>query len=818
MIRIRCCSLSSFVVGLAIASPSSVTAAPIDFAHQIVPILRTHCGECHTGDAKKGGFSLNTRADLLAGGESGPAVVAGKSGESDLLARITSTDADLQMPPPPAKRVPAEAVALLKAWVDEGLKWEENFSFRPPSYEPPLRPRQVALPPAVDGRTNPIDRILDDYLTDKKLPRPQPIDDATFARRAYLDLVGLLPTATELDAFLADTHADKRARLVDRLLADDMAYAEHWLTFWNDLLRNDYAGTGFITGGRTQISRWLYDALVTNKPYDLLARELIAPPTPDSAGYAAGIKWRGDVSAGQTVEIQFAQSVGQTFLGINLKCASCHDSFIDRWKLDESYGLAAVYATKPLEIHRCDKPVGRQAQAAWLFPELGTIDAAAPQPERLKQLAALLTHKENGRFTRTIVNRFWHRLMGRGIVHPTDSMQSEPWNADLLDFLAADLAEHKYDLKRTLRLIANSQAYQSRVQPTTAGIDDAGYVYAGPRAKRLTAEQFIDAVGQLTGAAPKNFDAPILRGSVDAEAAKTEQLLAQSIVYNLDQFDSALPKHVTFRRVVKFDSPPRQSIGVLSADAATVLFVNGKQAAAVPAGKFSGPIVLTPHLRQGANALLLVVDVPQDGRVAEVLFEARVQRSDAAPLRIATDAEWQFTAAKPDARGRFLNKGAEIAEKELHWQPAALGSSKSLEPARSKELQAALLQGSAGTDRMVRASLLKSNFLLRSLGRPNREQIVSMRPTELTTLEAIDLSNGQILADALAKGGVQIAAEFGSRPDELIRQVFVHALSREPTAAELGAARELLGDKPTPQAVEDLLWAVLMLPEFMLVR
>jgi Protein of unknown function (DUF1553)/Protein of unknown function (DUF1549) len=161
------------------------------------------------------------------------------------------------------------------------------------------------------------------------------------------------------------------------------------------------------------------------------------------------VRWRGDVSAGQTVEIQFAQSVGQTFLGINLKCASCHDSFIDRWKLEESFGLAAIYATRPLEIHRCDKPIGTIATASWLFPELGQIDPQTPQPERLKQLAARMTHPENGRFARTIVNRLWQRLMGRGIVHPTDAMQTEPWNADLLDYLAVHLADHRYDLKQT---------------------------------------------------------------------------------------------------------------------------------------------------------------------------------------------------------------------------------------------------------------------------------------------------------------------------------------------------------------------------------
>ena len=196
----------------------------------------------------------------------------------------------------------------------------------------------------------------------------------------------------------------------------DLAYAEHWLTFWNDLLRNTYTGTGFITGGRKRVTPWLYRSLVDNKPYDQFVRELIAP-TAESEGFIKGIRWRGSVNSSQTTEIQFAQNVTQVFLGINMKCASCHDSFIDRWKLEETYALAAVFAQQPLELHRCDKPLGRFAEPAWMFPELGQIDKEAAQPERLKQLAELMVHPENGRLTRTIANRIWHRLMGRGIVH-----------------------------------------------------------------------------------------------------------------------------------------------------------------------------------------------------------------------------------------------------------------------------------------------------------------------------------------------------------------------------------------------------------------
>src|SRR5205085_10846929 len=140
----------------------------------------------------------------------------------------------------------------------------------------------------------------------------------------------------------------------------------------------DYSGTGYIDGGRKQISGWLYNSLLRNKPYDQFTRELIQP-TPDSEGFIKGIKWRGNVNASQVVELQFAQNVAQVFFGINMKCASCHDSFIDHWKLDDAYALAAVIAERPLEIHRCDKKTGKFAQPRFVFPELGAIDAKAPK-------------------------------------------------------------------------------------------------------------------------------------------------------------------------------------------------------------------------------------------------------------------------------------------------------------------------------------------------------------------------------------------------------------------------------------------------------
>jgi hypothetical protein len=610
---------------------------PIDFAHDIAPVIKARCGECHTNGKYKSSFSLDTRADVL----KKKAVVIGKSAESDLIKRITSSDPDERMPPK-GPRLTAKEVELFKAWIDQGVPWQEGFTFKVSAYVPPLKPRRPTLPAASAGRSHPIDRILDAYYAVHKVTPPAVLDDAAFIRRLYLDVIGLLPAAAELDALFKDTAADKRDRLIRRVLDDKRAYAEHWLTFWNDVLRNDYQGTGYIDGGRKQISAWLYDSLLANKPYEQFVRELISP-TVDSEGFINGIKWRGRVNASQVREVQFAQNVGQVFFGVNIKCASCHDSFIDTWKLDDAYGLAAIIADQPLEIHRCDKPTGRQATPRFLWTELGAIDAKQPRAKRLEQLAGLMTHSDNGRFARTIVNRIWQRLFGRGIVHPVDVMANPPWSADLLDYLAVYFVDQQYDTKKLIEHIVSSRAYQSH----SAVIKEEGvveeYVFHGPEVKRMTAEQFIDAIWMITRAGPAKI---------------------------------------------------------------------------------------------------------------------------AAPVKQPTDAS-----------------------------------------------------GYPAERQFVRAALVNADALMRSLGRPNREQVVTTRGDVLTTLQALDLSNGQILTDTLSRGAANLLkANPQTTPEQLIESIYVKALCRKPTKEEAVTARDLVGKTMTPESVADLLWAVFMLPEFQLVR
>jgi hypothetical protein len=804
------------VLILAFSSGLRAAENEIDFSHDIVPVLRTHCGKCHLGAKKQGGFSMNTRDLLLAGGESGKAAEPGNSAASELIKRLTTDDPDRQMPPE-GPRVPAEKIALLKKWIDAKLPWEPGFAFDKPAYEPPLKPRRPELPPMVAGRDNPVDRIVDAYFAEKQIARPELVDDAGFLRRVSLDLTGLLPEPERLAEFLADSRPNKRELLVQELLADDVPYAEHWLTFWNDLLRNDYTGTGFITGGRKQITKWLYRSLVDNKPFDQLVRELISP-TAESEGFIQGIKWRGEVNSSQTLEVQFAQNISQALLGINMKCASCHDSFIDRWKLDEAYGLAAIYATEPLLIHRCDKPTGVTAQAAWIFPELGNIDPAASQPERLKQLADLMTHAENGRLTRTIVNRLWHRLMGRGIVHPVDAMHTPPWSADLLDYLAVRFADDGYDLRKMLALICSSQIYQARTPAVDPTGDSGPYLFRGPLARRMTAEQFVDAVWQITGAAPAKTDAQVIRGKLavpsDGETSGEETVLRGRWIWGYaDVSQAPAGEKLAFRRKFELAAAPVQAVAVITCDNAYTLYVNGQQVQSDDDWKTVEAVPLESQLKAGQNEIVIAArNAGNKPNAAALYFETRIRFADGTEETIATGDAWEATKTQPDARGKFKTEPED-------WMPAAAVENPGIwQKQVGGALSALVSQSSVFPIRMVRASLVKSDYLMRTLGRPNRDQIVSMRPADLTTLEAIDLANGPILAEYLAQGARRLLQHSENPAGDVIQSIYRFALSRAPTDSESALAREMLGDQPTPERVEDLLWAVLMLPEFQLVR
>jgi mono/diheme cytochrome c family protein len=791
----------------AVFGPSNEAQAE-DFVHEVVPVLKRNCAHCHGGNMEEGGFSLNTREAIVDSG----LVDLDAPEDSYLLELITSDDPDLQMPPPDRPRMSAKEIQVLRRWVEGGLKWEGDFTFAIQAYEPPLRPRQVELPAAIGDRQHPVDRLLDDYLAERQIPTPQAIDDETFLRRVSLDLSGMLPSEEQRDAFLSSRNSNKRTELIDSLLDDEISYADHWMSFFNDLLRNDYSGTGFITGGRKQISLWLYESLRSNKPFDVMVRELVAPPTKESQGFIDGIKWRGEVSAGQSLPIQFSQSISQSFLGINMKCASCHDSFVDRWKLSDAYGLAAIYSDSELELHRCDKPIGEFAKAAWLFPELGQVDPEAPRSERLQQLAELLTHRENGRFARTIVNRIWYQLMGRGIVHPLDAMQSEPWNEDLLDFLANELVRKNYDLKEMLRLIATSAAYQSESEVTSEDAVNKDYVYRGPRTKRMTAEQFLDNVWKLTDSAPKEPDFLVRRGGDETALELTGQWIWGPLE------DGIVPgqQSVLLRKTLQLPASVTAGGAVVYCDNTFQMYVNGKRVSRGDDWTEPQAVLLDSVLKEGEN--VIVIHATNEGKSANpagLFLQARLELSDGSTHNFQSDQTWDFNPNVPTQMGETLGsiRG--------RWQAATVVAPlKSWMRVVNETCLIALAEMSSDAQNgpMVRASLVKNTALMKSLGRPMREQIVSMRPDRIATLEAIDLANEPTLAKALSEGAETLLEKCNGNPEQIVQSLFRATLCREPSKKESMLLTSVIGDQPDRTSVQDAMWAICMLPEFFIIR
>jgi mono/diheme cytochrome c family protein len=495
-------ALSATLTPLVARVPATAQDA-VDHWADVHPILAEHCYACHAGEQRKGGLALDSRAGVLRGGKSGAVVVEGDAGASRLVALVSSED-ELERMPPKGRALSSHEVATLRAWIDAGVPWGEHEAGQMKSTPLALRPSEPesAAPHLVDAH-------IEDYLRLHEVEAGAAIDDAAFARRASLDVIGLLPTRAALQRFCADDAPDKRAALVDALLGDDQAYAEHWISFWNDVLRNDFQGTGYIDGGRAQITGWLYDALARNMPYDVLVRELVAPTSGASEGFIKGIVWRGDNAVVQQSPMQAAVNVSQVFLGVNLKCAACHDSFVNDWSLERTFALANCFSESPLSLVRCETDLGVAASHGFLWPELGAIDGALPRPERMAAVAGLVTTPENGYFTRTIVNRVWAIMMGRGLVEPLDEMEREAWHPALLDALALDFIAGGYDLRKLIRTLAISDVYQWAAAPAQEHAD-AEFVFRGPSARRLTAEQFYDALACLTGVGRTNpaFEVP----------------------------------------------------------------------------------------------------------------------------------------------------------------------------------------------------------------------------------------------------------------------------------------------------------------------
>jgi hypothetical protein len=351
--------------------------------------------------------------------------------------------------------------------------------------------------------------------------------DSEFLRRAYLDLLGILPSAQEARSFVADNKNDKRARLVNQLL-ERTEFADFWALKWADLLRNEEKVLD--RKGVQTFYRWIRQSIADNKPVDQFVRELL---TASGSTYQHPAANYFRALRDPTTR---AESTAQLFLGTRLQCAKCHNHPFDRWTQADYYDWADIFAQvqyKILENRRRDNLdthefngeqvvwVGRQGEVR--NPKTGKaarsrflgmpVPSADPEPSitnreetRLRTLADWLTSPNNRLFARSQVNRIWYHLIGRGIVDPIDDFRptNPPSIPSLLDALADDFVAHKFDLKHIIRVMMNSRTYQCSSLPNESNRDDdANFSHAPVR--RLTAEQLLDAQHQVAGV-PSQFN------------------------------------------------------------------------------------------------------------------------------------------------------------------------------------------------------------------------------------------------------------------------------------------------------------------------
>jgi hypothetical protein len=218
-------------------------------------ILEENCLECHSQDKRKGGLSLATYDDLLEGGKDGAIVRPGSSARSMIIDRLTGA-VEPQMPKDEAALAPAE-IEVIRRWIDQGARATPTSPAAPQPWEAPLGLAAPSVPPVVWGKWQaPVDRFVASYLSRQKTSEPTAVADAQYARRVYLDVWGLLPSPEDLKAFIADRRPDKRERLARALLSDSNKYADHWISFWNDVLRNEDGVTYFSETAAGSLVFW----------------------------------------------------------------------------------------------------------------------------------------------------------------------------------------------------------------------------------------------------------------------------------------------------------------------------------------------------------------------------------------------------------------------------------------------------------------------------------------------------------------------------------------------------------------------------------
>jgi hypothetical protein len=370
-------------------------------------------------------------------------------------------------------------------------------------------------PPA----NNYIDPLVYSKLQQLRIEPSALSTDEQFVRRVYLDLIGLPPTVLEYRDFISSRDRDKRAKLVDQLIARD-EFADLWATKWAEMLKVSSENNGSVGVDRKAVFAyygWIREQIRKDTPVDQFVRLQLASTGSNLQDPPANLYTM--LPQGQYDPKEVALDVAQVFTGVRIQCAQCHNHPFDRWTMDDFYGFVSFFtgvkrktASEARELYIYDDPNappakhlldGRPMPAKFL----GGVEPDVKGKDPRVALAEWLTSPENALFRQNIANRVWAHFFGRGIVEPVDDVRisNPPSNRELLEELGRRLASYNFDMKRLVRDICNSRVYQLSAATNESNRDD-DQQFSHARLRRLRADVMLDAISQATGV-PTSFGA-----------------------------------------------------------------------------------------------------------------------------------------------------------------------------------------------------------------------------------------------------------------------------------------------------------------------
>ena len=354
-------------------------------------------------------------------------------------------------------------------------------------------------------RASPRNNFIDDLVIQKlaalRIPPSGSADDSTFIRRAFLDAMGILPTPDEVERFLADPDPAKRAKLIDHILGREES-VDYWAYKWSDLLL--VSSRRLRSNAMWSYYNWIRASVANDKPWDQFVREIFVSSGNSRENGALNYF----VLHKNTIDL--TENVTEAFLGLKITCARCHNHPLEKWTQRDYYQMANLLSrvgqkngAEPGDTIVYTNPTGeidhpRLGRPLAPRPLDGKPMEAGDSKDRRRHLAEWLTSPENPYFARAVVNKVWHNFMGRGLVEPVDDVRAinPASNEELFAALTKDFTGSGFGIKRLMRAIMNSAAYQ-RASTTLPGNEKDEKYYSRYILKRLPAEVILDAISQV---------------------------------------------------------------------------------------------------------------------------------------------------------------------------------------------------------------------------------------------------------------------------------------------------------------------------------